>query len=117
MTGWWKRNPYYLWYLLRELSSVFVTLYALVLLWGLWRLTQGEAAFEAWRESLGRPLGAAFHAVTLGLVAYHSWTWFKVMPRTMPFVRIAGYRVPDRLFVAGGVCATLLVSAALVLAA
>ncbi|MGE5638549.1 MAG: fumarate reductase subunit C [Clostridia bacterium] len=115
MTGWWKRNPYYLWYLLRELSSVFVTLYALMLLWGLWRLTQGEDAFASWAESLGSPLGLAFHAVTFVLVAYHAWTWFKVMPRTMPFVRVAGRRVPDSLFVVGGVCAALAVSGGLLL--
>lgn len=100
MTGWWRRNPFYLWYMLREASSLFITAYALVLLWGLYRLTQGEAAFEAWRASLSSPLSLVFHAVTLALVLYHSWTWFKIMPKTLPRIP-----VPDRLVVAGGVAA------------
>ena len=28
MSGWWRRNPYYRWYMLRELSCLFITLYA-----------------------------------------------------------------------------------------
>jgi len=32
MAGWWRRNPFYLWYMLREASCVFITLYALILL-------------------------------------------------------------------------------------
>jgi succinate dehydrogenase subunit C len=111
MAGWWRRNPYYLWYMLRELSCVLITAYALVLLWGLLRLTQGETAFEDWLENLSRPGAVAFHAVALVLVLYHAWTWFKVMPRTMPFVP-----VPDRAIVAAGVLAASACSAALFVA-
>lgn len=114
MAGWWKRNPFYLWYMLREASCLFITAYALLLLWGLFRLQQGRVAFEQWRDSLGSPLSLAFHVVALVLVVYHSWTWFKIMPKTLPFVRVAGRRVPDRAIVAAGVTATLLCSAALV---
>jgi fumarate reductase subunit C len=117
MAGWWRSNPFYLGYMLREASSVFVTAYALVLLSGLARLRQGEAQFDAWREALASPGWIAFHAAALVLVLYHAWTWFKVMPKTLPFVRVAGRRIPDRAIVAAGVISAALLSAVLLVAA
>jgi len=112
MAGWWRRNPFYGWYMLRELSSVFIIAYALVLLAGLARLSQGKAYFDAWRESLASPGALAFHAVALVLVLYHAWTWFKVMPKTLPTLRI-----PDRAIVAAGLVAAVVLSALLFWAA
>lgn len=117
MAGWWRRNPFYLWYTLRELSSLAVTAYALVLLVGLARLRQGEAEFDAWREALASPASLGFHALALLLVLYHAWTWFKVMPKTLPLLRIAGRRVPDEAIVAAGLAAAVLASALLLWAA
>ncbi|MGH8519033.1 MAG: fumarate reductase subunit C [Panacagrimonas sp.] len=116
MAGWWRRNPFYLWYMLREASCVFITLYALVLLWGLARLAQGRGAYEAWLASLSSPGAILFHAVAFALVLYHAWTWFKVMPRTMPFLRIGGRRVPDGLIVAFACACSIVLSCALLIA-
>lgn len=115
MAGWWRRNPFYLWYTLREWSAFFLTGYALVLLSGLGRLVQGEAQYEAWRSSLASPAALVFHAVAFALVLYHAWTWFKVMHKTLPFVRIGGRRVPDRAIFAGGVAGSVLLSLLLLL--
>ncbi|UCE32484.1 MAG: fumarate reductase subunit C [Burkholderiales bacterium] len=95
MSGWYRRHAFYSWYMVREASSVIVTVYALVLLTGLWRLTQGEAAFEAWRASLASPVAIVFHLLALWLFVVHTLSWFRVMPKTMPFVRIGGKRVAD----------------------
>lgn len=84
MAGWWRRSPQFRRYMLREASAVFLVAYALVLLLGLVRLAQGEAAFEAWRSALGAPLSILWHVLALAMVAYHSVTWFLVMPKTMP---------------------------------
>ena len=106
MAGWWKRSPFYLWYMLREASCLFITAYALLLLWGLYRLAQGPIAFAAWRASLSAPPSLVFHALALVLVAYHSWTWFKIMPKTLPRIP-----VPDWFVVAGGVIGVVVCSA------
>jgi fumarate reductase subunit C len=116
MGAWWRRNPFYGWYMLRELSCVFVTGYAVVLLVGLTRLVQGRDAFDAWRASLAGPASLVFHVFALVLVLYHAWTWFKVMPKTLPFIRFQGRRLSDRVIVVGGVTASVL-SSALVFAA
>lgn len=115
MTGWWRRNPFYLWYTLREWSSFFLTAYALVLLFGLAQLSQGEAQYAAWRASLATPAALLFHAAALLLVLYHAWTWFKVMHKTLPFVRVAGRRVPDRAIFAVGIASSALLSLLLLL--
>ena len=108
MSGWWRRNRFYRGYMLREASSVFVTAYALVLLAGLFRLWQGAAQLDAWLEAMASPLWIGFHGVTLVFVAYHSWTWFRVMPKTLPRLPLS-----DAGIVAAGVGATVLVTLAL----
>ena len=116
MAGWWRRNPFYVWYMVRETSCVFITIYALVLLVGLWRLSQGQAAFDAWRAALTTPISVVFHLMALVLVIYHSWTWFKIMPKTMPFIRIGGRRIADRTIITSGVIATIVASLVLFVA-
>jgi fumarate reductase subunit C len=113
MRGWWRKNPFYLWYMLREASCVFVTAYALVLLCGLYRLSQGAEAFDGWRAALTSAWSIAFHGAALLLVLYHAWTWFKVMPKTLPFIRMGGKRVPDVAIIGSGVTAAVILSALL----
>lgn len=109
VTGsWWLRLPFYRWYMFRELSSLFITLYALVLLWGLVALAQGHSAYERWLALMGTPAFVLFHVVTLVLVVYHAWTWFKIMPKTLPRIPIS-----DTAVVASGVAAVVIVSVVL----
>ena len=107
MTGWYKRLPFYTRYLWREATCFAVLAYALVLLTGLWRYTQGAEAFNAWRAALASPLSLLLHAAILAGMVFHSWTWFEVMPKTIPFLRIGDKRVPDDVIVRGGVMAAL----------
>lgn len=113
MSGWWRRNGYYRAYVVREATSVLVTAYALVLLIGLLRLSQGRAAYDGWLDNLASPWSIAFHVVALVSFAYHAWTWFAVMPKTMPLIRIRGQRVADRAIIAAGALAAVLASVAL----
>ena len=41
MAGWWRKNPYFIRYMIREGSAVLLSAYALVLLLGLYCLTAG----------------------------------------------------------------------------
>jgi succinate dehydrogenase subunit C len=110
MDGWWRRNPYFVRYMVREGSSVFLGIYAIILLVGLLRLTQGEVAYEAWRAALVSPISILFHWLALLTVGYHAWTWWKVAPKTAPDVRVAGRPLPEIVITAGGCVATLAVS-------
>ncbi|WP_295445617.1 fumarate reductase subunit C [uncultured Thiodictyon sp.] len=106
MSGWWTRNPYFVRYMIREGSAVFLTAYALVLLAGLACLVWGQTAYDAWRGVLATPLSIGFHLLALLIVTYHSITWFQVMPKTAP-------RLPSdpRLIVWGGFAAAAGLSA------
>jgi fumarate reductase subunit C len=107
MQGWWRKNPFFVRYMIRESSSVFLGIYAVILLVGLLRLSQGEAAYEAWRTALTHPLSIVFHWLALLIVSYHAYTWWKVAPKTAPDVRIAGRAIPEMLITGGGILATL----------
>lgn len=111
MRGWWRRNPYYVRYMIREASSVFLAIYAVILLVGLLRLAQGEAAYDTWRAALTSPVSMVFHWLALLTVGYHAYTWWKVAPKTAPDIRVAGRPLPEIVITAGGWLATLGASA------
>jgi fumarate reductase subunit C len=116
MDGWWRRDGYFLHYMAREATAPFVAAYALVLLTGLLRLVQGEAPWNEWRDSLASPVSIALHALLLAVFLYHTWTWFRIMPKTMPPVHVAGRRISATAITAAGLVASALASAALWLA-
>ena len=93
MTGWWKRDPFFMRYMWREATAIGVAVYAVILAVGLWRLSQGEAAWNGWLQALRSPLSMALHAVLLLCMFFHAKSWFEIMPKTMPYVHVGGQRV------------------------
>ena len=116
MAGWWRRNPFYIFYMLRESTAVFVALYAFQLLYGLYTLTVSEAAFDAWQSSLQHPLYLVFHAVALAAALLHAFTWFNVAPKAMPVLYLGKHRVADRTVVLAQFVIFVVVSAAMIIA-
>lgn len=117
MQGWWKKNPFFLVYMAREATAIFVYLYGLLLVAGLASLANGEASFNAWLAWLRTPLGILFQLVSLAVFAYHTWSWFRIMPKTMPPLVVAGKRLQASAITATGVGIALLLSLALVVLA
>ena len=105
MQGWWRRDAFYIEYMLHEATALFVAAYAIVLLVGLVRLAQGAAAWNGWLQALESPWSIAFHVLLLIAIGYHAWSWFKIMPRTLPPVRIGGKRLSAGAITAAGVIA------------
>ncbi len=97
---WFFRHPRYLRYMAREVTCLFIGAYTLLLLVGVKRLAEGEAAYEAFLAALASPASVVFHAAALAFSAYHSVTWFNVTPKALPL------QVGER-FVPGGVIAGL----------
>ena len=98
-TGWWLAQPRYIRYMLREISALFIGLYAIVLVVGLFQLSRGEAAYEAYLAAVEGPVGLAFAVVAMLFAIYHTYTWFQVTPKAMPLV-LGGKRVPGAFIVA-----------------
>ena len=107
MDGWWRRDPYFVRYMIREWSSAFFAIYAIILLVGVYRLSQGEAAYSTWLSALASPASILFHCVMLLFALYHTWTWFKVMPKTMPLIFVNGRKLPPLAITVGGLALAL----------
>ena len=113
MEGWWARDPFFIRYMAREATALFVVVYAFTLLDGLVHLWQGRATFEAWVANLRGESAIGFHAVILAAFVYHTVTWFQIMPKTMPPIVIAGRALAPWVITACGLAASALASAAL----
>jgi fumarate reductase subunit C len=106
MAGWWMRNTYFMRYMAREVTAFFVAAYALVLLAGLARLSQGHDAFEQWLDGLRSPWSIAFHVLLLAIFVYHTYSWFTIMPKTMAPVVVGGKRLSDAAITGLGLAAS-----------
>ena len=115
MQKWWMRDPFFKAYMAREITALFVAAYALVLLVGLARLAQGEAAWNGWLAAMKSPASVLFHAITFAAFVYHTWSWFRIMPKTLPNIAIGGRRVSPLAITAAGLVAALVASFVLVL--
>ena len=115
MDGWWRRNPFFTVYMIREGTAVLVVAYAVVLLFGVVRLAQGEAAYNGWLTALQSPWSLAFHLVLLASFIYHTWSWFSIMPKTMPMILIGGKKLQPGVITGVGLAVSAVVCAALFL--
>ncbi|HWQ13607.1 MAG TPA: hypothetical protein VNL77_12445 [Roseiflexaceae bacterium] len=111
---WWVRKWAYVRFVLRELTSVFVGIYALLLLAQVWALMQGPQAYAGFIAWLRTPGAIVLHLVTLAAVVFHSVTWFSIAPSVL-VVHVRGRRVPGALIVALNYLAWLAVSAVIAL--
>jgi len=92
------KQLFYTKYMLREGSSVLITLYSLILAWGVLRLSQGEVAFNAWMEALQNPFAIILHLIALAFALYHTITWFSLAPKAVA-LWIKGKRIEDNVIV------------------
>jgi len=111
-TGWWLEQPRYIRYMAREMSALFIGIYGLILIVGLFRLSQGELAYEAFLTTVEGPAGLIFAVVAFVFAVYHTYTWFQVTPKAMPLM-FGGKRVPGVIIIAAHWFGFLVVSAAL----
>jgi fumarate reductase subunit C len=108
MRGWWRRDPFFMRYMLRETTAFAVAAYAIILCVGMVRLAQGEAAWNGWLDALRTPWSLLLHAVLLAGMVVHAKSWFEIMPKTMPILFIAGRRVAASTITRAGWAAAII---------
>jgi fumarate reductase subunit C len=113
MQGWWRRDPFFMVYMARELTAFAVLAYAIVLAVGVLRLSQGEVAWNGWLAALRSPWSVLLHFVFLLCMAIHAKSWFEIMPKTMPMLFVGGKRVAGSTITRAGWAATVLATFAL----
>ncbi len=97
-TCWYLKDRNYTIHMLNELTSVFVGLYALLLLWGIGAVASGPEAYQYFLKCLASPGMLVLLWVTTIVIFYHAIAWFKVTPKAMPIQK-------GEEFVPGGVIA------------
>ncbi len=97
--AWWLKRQPYVRFIVRELTSLFVGFYCLLLLVTLYMLGQGEKTYEGMLTFLRSGPIIALHIIALIFTVYHSVTWFNLTPKAI-VIPIGEKRVPD-VFIAG----------------
>jgi fumarate reductase subunit C len=80
---WWANRWIHIKFIARELTSVCVAVYVIVLLFFVRSILSGQSSFEAFLEILRSPLAIALHILGLGGLVFHSITWFNLAPKAM----------------------------------
>jgi len=115
MDGWWTRVPFFKRYMAREVTAFFVAAYGLEMLCGLVQLAKGPEAFDAWMQQMRSGWSITLHLLLLMVFVYHTYSWFEIMPKTMPTLFIGGRRIAQSTIIRAGwaaaVAATLLLVA------
>ena len=93
---WWLSSRNYFLFMVREVSALFVALFVVSYLVGLYRLYQGEAQYTAYLESLQTPFAGLSFVVILVFALYHTVSWFSLTPIVM-VVRLGNRVIPPRL--------------------
>lgn len=113
MRSWWRRDPFFMCYMLRETTAFAVAAYAIILCVGMVRLAEGEGAWNGWLAALRTPWSLLLHGVLLVAMVVHAKSWFEIMPKTMPILFIGGRRVAASTITRAGWAAAIIACAAL----
>ena len=105
---WWQQKNYFL-FMVRELSAVFVGLFALISLVGVYRLGQGEDTYQLYLSALQTPSAQVLFVVILLFSLYHTLTWIHLTPMIM-VVRIGSKTVPPILVLIASYLAWIVIS-------
>ncbi len=93
---WWLRNRAYFLFMMRELTSVPIAVYLILLLLMVRKLAAGREAYESYVQFLATPGMVAFHLLALAAALFHAVTWIHITPKVL-VVRMGENRVPPAL--------------------
>ncbi|RPJ79167.1 MAG: fumarate reductase subunit C [Acidobacteria bacterium] len=108
---WWLHRAAYARFVARELTSVFVAYFAVLLILQLRALGEGPEAHARLLALLASPGFVALNIVALVFVLFHAITWFNLAP-TAIVVRAGERRVPGWAIAGANYAAWLILSVA-----
>ena len=80
---WWLERKQYFFFVIRELTSIFVAGYCLFLLFIISEIGDGQEKYTLLILSLKSPISLALHFISLPFLLYHTITWFNLTPKIM----------------------------------
>ncbi|MDF7679967.1 fumarate reductase subunit FrdC [Enterobacteriaceae bacterium ESL0689] len=99
-SDWWKKLPFYRFYMLRESTAIPTIWFSIVLLFGIFSLKQGAESWASYVTFLQNPLVVILNIITLAATLLHSKTWFELAPKAANII-VKGEKVPPALMIKG----------------
>ena len=78
---WWKKLPFYRFYMLREGTAVPAVWFSIELIFGLFALKNGPEAWAGFVDFLQNPVIVIINLITLAAALLHTKTWFELAPK------------------------------------
>ncbi|EFW8249834.1 fumarate reductase subunit FrdC [Shigella flexneri] len=78
---WWKKLPFYRFYMLREGTAVPAVWFSIELIFGLFALKNGPEAWAGFVDFLQNPVIVIINLITLTAALLHTKTWFELAPK------------------------------------
>ena len=78
---WWKKLPFYLFYMLREGTAVPAVWFSIELIFGLFALKNGPESWAGFVDFLQNPVIVIINLITLAAALLHTKTWFELAPK------------------------------------
>lgn len=97
---WYFKDSNWAIHIVNELTSIFVALFAFVMLWAVGTLAFGREAYQSFLSTLSGPAMVTFMWLLTIVLFYHTYAWFKVTPKAMPIQKGTEF-VPGGQIVAG----------------
>ncbi len=83
-TGWWLKHPRYMRYMSREVTCIPIGAFALLMVCALERLSNGQAAYDAFIAAIQGPLSVLGLIIVLIFALHNATSWFNVTPKALP---------------------------------
>ena len=111
---WWTKKWAHMRFILRELTSVAVAWFALLMIFMIRALRNGPDAYARFEHLMSNPFLIAFNVVALIFLVYHSITWFNLAPKAM-VVKIGTSKIPGYVIAGMNYGAWIVISAAVLI--
>ena len=95
---WWTKQTRYFLFIIRDLTSLAVAYFAIILLFLIRSLSQGQEAYNEFIVLLKSPTLMLLSMVAMCGLIFHSITWFNLAPKAI-VIKLGKRRVPDVLIV------------------
>lgn len=82
-TTWYLARRSYTVHMLQELTSLFIGIYALLMLWGIYAVAGGPESYQTFLNGLTNPGMRLLLWVLTIVLFYHAFAWFSVTPKAM----------------------------------
>ena len=95
---WWLERKQYFFFVIRELTSIFVAGYCLFLLFVISEISDDQEKYTLLILSLKSPISLVLHFISLPFILYHAISWFNLTPKIMK-LQIGEEIITDKLIV------------------